>query len=143
MSKLTNLKFLFTTIAIVEFLYAILGLFTPPNFVLPLTGWVLNADGQWIVKLLGAALFFQAWIAWNFRKNPLFLIAIPLATYQIIAASVDWIMWISLSNQGIFSNPLAQATVSVSIFLHYLLGSLLIIGIIKKKTSSRHKKEGD
>jgi hypothetical protein len=133
MSKLFDLKFLFAVVAIVEFFYAAFALLTPPSFVLPLTGWVLNADGQWIVKLMGASLAFQALIAWGFRKNPLLIVASALAFYQILAATIDWVMWISLLNEGIFSTQLSKITVGFSIFLHYLLGILLVIGILKRR----------
>lgn len=133
MNKILSLPFLFTVIAIIEALYAATALLTPPEAVLPLTGWVLNPDGQWVVKLLGAALASQAVIAWTFRKNPLIGIAWALAGYQLLAATVDWVMWIALSGEGIFSNPLAQATVGASIALHYAIGILLVIGIVREK----------
>jgi hypothetical protein len=140
MKKLTSLPFLFTTVAIVEAFYAATALLTPPDFVLPLTGWVLTPDGQWIVKLLGVALGFQAVIAWMFRKNPLIGIAWALAGYQLLAATIDWIMWLALSGDGIFGALLAQATVVASIIIHYALGVLLVIGIKKTKQQTHIQK---
>lgn len=133
MSKITTLPFLFTTVAVIEALYATLGLLIPPDFVLSLTGWVLNPDGQWVVKLMGAALGFQAIIAWLFRKDPHLGVAWALAAYQLLAATIDWVMWLWLLDVGIFSTPLAQTTVVASIIIHYTLGILLIIGIQKQR----------
>jgi hypothetical protein len=134
--RLTSLPFLFTAIAIVEAVYAALGLLTPPGLVTSVTGWVLTPDGQWVVKLLSAALGFQALIAWMFRDNPHLGIAWALAAYQLLAATIDWTMWISLGDQGIFSTPLAQLSVGVSVVLHYALGILLIVAI--RKTAKHH-----
>jgi hypothetical protein len=61
----------------------------PPRFVQPMTGWVLNADGQWIVKLLAVALLTQAFVAWMFRKAPHIGVAKALAFYQVASATVD------------------------------------------------------
>lgn len=133
MRKLTNLTFLFTAIAVIETIYALLGLLTPPGFVLPLTGWVLGADGQWIVKLLGAALGFQAIVAWIFRKDPHLGLAKALAGYQLLAATIDWILWLTLAGAGIFSTPLAKITVIASIAIHYTVGLLLVRGIYAAK----------
>lgn len=131
MNKITDLKVLFTIVAIVEFTYAGLALLTPPDLMLPVTGWVLNADGQWVVKLLGASLGIQGLIAWMFRKDPHIGIAWALAIYQLIAATIDWVMWIALADAGIFSTGMAQFSIGVSVILHYGLGLLLIIAIRK------------
>ncbi len=50
--------------------------------MLPITGWVRSPDGQWVVKLLGASLGFQAVIAWMFRKDPPIGVAWALAGYR-------------------------------------------------------------
>lgn len=63
MNRFTSLPFLFRLVAIVEAIYALIGLLTPPDLVLTVTGWVLSADGQWIAKLLSVALASQAWVA--------------------------------------------------------------------------------
>lgn len=133
MKKLTDLKFLFTLVAVVELSYALLSL-TPPALVTPVTGWVLNADGQWLVKILGMGLFTQAWVAWIFRKQPHLGIARALAFYQLASATVDWVMWLVLKNDGIFSTPVSQILVPIAIVSHYIIGILLLSGI------ARHKK---
>ena len=41
MNRLTSLPFLFRVVAIVELLYATVGLLTPPSMVFAVTGWNL------------------------------------------------------------------------------------------------------
>jgi hypothetical protein len=127
--KRLSLTSVFTAVAVIEAAYAATGLLTPPGMVTTVTGWVLNADGQWLVKLLGAALGFQAWVAWVLRKDPHVGVAKAFAAYQIAAATIDWVMWIVLQDQGVFSTPLSQVTVGASVVLHYALGLLLIAAI--------------
>lgn len=54
-NKVSDLGFLFAVVAVVEWIYAIIGVFTPPSLILPLTGWVLNGDGHWLAKLFGGS----------------------------------------------------------------------------------------
>lgn len=103
----------------------------PPTLVRQLTGWMLGADGHWITKLMGVALLTQAYIAWIFRKHPHVGVAKGLCFYQIASATVDWVMWLLMADAGIFSNALAQTTVSFAIASHYLLGMLLIAAILR------------
>lgn len=128
MKSLTNLKNLFMAVAILEFCY-FLAAMVPPAMVRPLTGWELTADGHWITKLLGIALLTQAYVAWIFRKNPHIGVAKGLAFYQIASATADWVMWILMKDESIFSNTLAQTTVVAAIVSHYILGILLYLGI--------------
>jgi hypothetical protein len=128
MKKIVDLKFLFTVVAILEFFYFLCGM-VPPSWVAPLTGWNLNADGQWITKLVGLALGFMAYIAWVFRKQPTIQVAGGLAAYQIASATIDWIMWLVMKDEGIFGNALAQSTVTAAIVSHYVFGLLLLVGI--------------
>ena len=130
MSRLLDLRVLFVLVAILEFAYFLAGMM-PPRFVEPLTGWVLNADGQWIVKLLAVALLTQAFVAWMFRKAPHLGVAKALAFYQIASATVDWVMWIAMRDSGIFSTSLARTTVIAAIVSHYILGILLVVGIAR------------
>ena len=130
MKKLTDLKFLFTVVAILELFYFLTAM-VPPSMVRFMTGWELNADGHWITKLLGLALGTQAYIAWIFRNKPHIGIAKVLAFYQIASATIDWVMWIVMKNEGIFNNSLAQATVISAIISHYFIGLLIIIAISK------------
>lgn len=131
MKRLTDLSFLFTLVAIVETFYAVLAIFTPPAMVTPLTGWVLNADGQWITKLLGVALASQAWVAWTLRATPHIGVAKALAFYQFASATVDWVMWIILADQGVFSTTTGRIGVMIAIPTHYLLGVLLVFALRK------------
>lgn len=136
MRKVTDLGVLFTIVAIVEFVYAGMALMIPPSLMFAATGWVLSPDGQWIVKLLGAALLFQGLVAWMFRKAPHIGIAWLLALYQIMAATIDWVMWVVLADAGIFSTGLSQLTTGSSVVLHYALGLLLVIAIRKQGTKT-------
>jgi hypothetical protein len=129
MTKLPELGVLFRVVAIVEFAYAAIGLLTPPHLVYPLTGWSLSADGQWVTKLLAVALLSQAWIAWTMRNQPHQSVALALALYQVGSATADWVMWLSLADQGVFATALARAGVIVSIPLHYAIGILLLLAV--------------
>src|SRR5689334_12342338 len=128
MKKLVDLKILFTVVAILEFSYFLCAMI-PPTWVGPVTGWNLNADGQWITKLVGLALGFMAYTAWIFRKNPEIRLAQGLAAYQILSATIDWVMWIVMKDENIFNNALAKNTVIAAIISHYALGVLMLIAI--------------
>jgi hypothetical protein len=130
LKRLVDLRVLFTVVALLEFAYFLASL-TPPRLVTSVTGWVLNPDGHWIVKLLGIALLTQAAVAWTFRNAPHLGVARILAFYQFASATVDWVMWIALKDAGIFSTPLARATVIAAIVSHYALGILLAIAIAR------------
>ena len=124
-----NLPFVLTIVAVVEAGYAIAGLLTPPALIPSVTGWILSADGHWISKLLGAALASQAWVAWIMRKEPNAGVIMALAFYQLLASTIDWVMWVTMADQGIFSTPLSRVTVAGSIGLHYTLGTLLLVAL--------------
>jgi hypothetical protein len=129
MSKLTDLKFLFIVVVVVEAFYAIAAMM-PPSLVEPLTGWVLSADGHWVVKLLGMALASQAAVAWIFRKEPHLGVAKALAFYQFASATADWVMWLVLRGE-VFSNVQAQIGVVLAIVSHCAIGILLVAGVRK------------
>ena len=129
MKKLSDLGFLFTVVAAVEAVYALLAILTPPGQIEAVTGWVLTADGKWIVKLFGVALASQAWLAWMLRRQPHTGVAKTLALYQIGSATADWVMWILLADQNVFSTTLGQVLVVISILAHYGLGFLLVRAI--------------
>lgn len=130
MKKLTDLQFLFTAVAILEFLYFATAMM-PPSLIPTFTGWNLGADGHWIAKLIGLSLGTMGYMAWIFRKNPHIGIAKGLAFYQMASATMDWTMWLVMKDEGIFGNALAQTTVVGAVVSHYLLGILLIIAIRK------------
>jgi hypothetical protein len=129
MDRLVKLGTLFSVVAIVEWVYAIIGLVTPPSLMLTVTGWVLTADGQWLVKLMGVALASQAWVAWALRKSPHLGVAKALAFYQLGSATVDWVMWLLLAEQGVFSTSLGTFWAAASIPTHYTIGILLVVAI--------------
>jgi hypothetical protein len=130
--RLIDLKSLFIAVAVLEFCY-FLAAMMPPSMIKPLTGWELTADGHWITKLMGVALLTQAYIAWIFRKKPYLGVAKGLGFYQMASATLDWVMWLAMKDEGIFSNSLAQITVIAAIVSHYILGILLFIGISTTK----------
>jgi hypothetical protein len=126
MRRLSDLGFLFTVVAALELGYGLVGL-VPPDQIGSITGWELSADGQWIAKLLAVALLSQAWIAWTLRKEPHLGVAKGLAFYQFASATADWVMWIWLADDGIFSG--GTVVVVAAIVTHYLLGLLLVRAI--------------
>jgi hypothetical protein len=107
----------------------------PPALIPIVTGWNLGPDGQWIAKLIGLSLGTMGYIAWIFRKNPHLGVAKGLAFYQMASATMDWVMWLVMQDEGIFNNALAETTVIGAIFSHYFFGILLIIGIRKAKSN--------
>jgi hypothetical protein len=129
-----DLKLILTVVAIVEVFYAIAGLM-PPRLVFPMTGWVLGPDGHWIMKLLAVALATQALTAWAMRNSPHLGVAKALAFYQFASATVDWVMWMALANEGIFSNAQARGGVLAAIPSHYALGVWLLLGIRRTSTA--------
>jgi hypothetical protein len=128
MERLSDLRFLFRVVVALELVYALVAVLTPPGQVETVTGWVLTADGQWLTKLLGLALASQAWVAWVLRDEPHLGVAKGLAFYQLASATVDWIMWIWLADDGVFSN--GQVIVVLAIITHYALGLLLVRAIL-------------
>ena len=134
MSRFTSLPFMFRVVAVVELLYALVGLLTPPSMVFSVTGWMLSPDGHWVTKLLSVALGSQAWVAWTLRDKPHTGVAAALAFYQIGSATADWVIWLTLADQGVFATMTAKAGVLISIPTHYVIGLLLIAAI---RVSSR------
>jgi hypothetical protein len=135
MRRFVDLRVLFAVVAVLELVYAAAALLTPPSMVQTVTGWVLTPDGQWLAKLMGVALASQAWIAWMFRRDPHLGVARALTLYQIGSATVDWVMWLALADQQIFSTTLGKLTVIASILVHYTLGMLLVVGIRAKNSA--------
>ena len=134
MNRLSDLRFLFRVVAGLELIYAAVAVLTPPSQVENVTGWVLTADGQWLTKLLGLALLSQAWVAWVLRDQPHLGVAWALAFYQLASATADWVMWIWLADDGIFSN--GGAIVVAAITTHYALGLLLVRAIRRASTAT-------
>lgn len=134
MQRLSDLGFLFRVVAGLELAYALVAVLTPPGQVEAVTGWVLTPDGQWVVKLLGLALASQAWVAWTLRAQPHLGVAKALAFYQVASATADWVMWIWLADDGIFSG--GTGIVVLAIITHYLLGFLLVRAIRAASTTS-------
>jgi hypothetical protein len=134
--RLLDLGFLFRVVAAVEAVYAVTAILTPPGQIEAVTGWVLSADGKWLVKLLGLALASQAWVAWTLRNQPHIGVAKALALYQLGSATADWVMWIVLADQNVFSTTLGQILVIVSIPTHYALG-ILLVRAIRRASAAR------
>jgi hypothetical protein len=93
---------------------------------------------KWLVKLLGLELASQAWVAWTLRNQPHLGVAKALALYQLGSATADWVMWIVLADQNVFSTTLGQILVAISIPTHYALGLLLVRAI--RRASAPHAK---
>ena len=136
MRRISELGFLFTVVAVVEAVYALTALLTPPGQIEAVTGWVLSADGKWLVKLLGFALASQALAAWTLRRDPHLGVARALALYQLGSATADWVMWLVLADQHVFSTTLGQALVMISIPTHYGIGLLLVLAIRRAATAN-------
>ena len=139
MKRLSDLRFLFRVVAGLELVYALVAVLTPPGQVEAVTGWVLTADGQWLTKLLGLALASQAWVAWTLRNEPHLGVAKGLAFYQLASATADWVMWIRLADDGIFSG--GTVIVVLAIVTHSLLGALLVGAIRRASTTTAHVPE--
>lgn len=127
-----NLRVGFTLVAVVEAVYALIGLL-PPSVLTEVTGWHINPDGQWVVKLIAVALASQALVAWVLRNRPDRAVAGCLTFYQLASATMDWVVWLTIP--GVFATTQAKAGVLVAIPTHYLIGLLLILGI---RASRRH-----
>jgi hypothetical protein len=143
--KLSDLRTLFVLVAAVEAVYAAAAVLTPPDQIEAVTGWVLSADGKWLVKLFGVALASQAWVAWTLRREPHLGVAKALALYQLGSATADWVMWIALADQGVFSTTLGQILVIISIPSHDALGILLVRAIRRASSAAgeaRHGQQG-
>jgi hypothetical protein len=136
MKRLSELGFLFTVVAVLELGYALVGLL-PPSWIGSVTGWELSADGQWITKLFAVALLSQAWVAWTLRRQPHLGVAIALAFYQLASATADWVMWMVLSDDGVFAGTTAQLLVLAAIPTHYVLGLLLLRAVVAERRRSQ------
>ena len=117
MGKLSDLRFLFRVVVGLEALYALVAVLTPPGQVENVTGWVLTADGQWLTKLLGLALASQAWVAWTLRNEPHLGVAKALAFYQLASATADWVMWIWLADDGVFSGGTLIVVLAIALIV--------------------------
>lgn len=135
MHRWGDLRFLFRLVVGLEAVYALTAVLTPPDRVEGVTGWVLTPDGQWITKLLGLALASQAWVAWTLRDQPHLGVAKALAFYQIASATADWVMWIWLGDDGIFSS--GHTVVVLAIATHYALGLLLTRAIWHDRAAAK------
>jgi len=136
--RLRDLGFLFTVVAVLEWTYAAVAILIPPGMTTSMTGWVLSADGLWLAKILGMALASQAWVAWTMRKNPHLGVAAALAFYQIGSATADWVMWLWLADEGVFSTALGRAGAAVSIPLHYTIGFMLVFATARARRRSEY-----
>jgi len=138
MMRILDLKFLFSLVAIVELFYGLAGLLIPPSLILPILGWQLSPDGQWVTKLLGLSLLIQAALAWSLRERPPLAVAWILGAYQIGASGVDLWMWWLLADQGIFATTAARLSVLTAIPTHFLLGLLLCLAARRAAKAGQH-----
>lgn len=132
-----SLRTMFIIVAVVEGLYSVAGLFTPPDLIEPIFGWVLSPDGHWAIKLLGAALLSQALVAWVLRDRSLVAVAYVLAGYQFLSSLVDIVLWWMLADQGIFAAGAASWATASAIPLHAAIGLLLVLAAGREPAEPR------
>jgi hypothetical protein len=132
-NKLLDLKYLFVATGFTAFFFFIQAV-VPPQFTILTTGWDLSADGQFVLKCAGFSMLTQAYLAWVFREDRDIRIAWGLAITQFAIGNLNWIMFLLLKDEGIFSTG-AQVKVFITFttFMHNILGLLLIAGIMKAK----------
>ena len=70
------------------------------------------------------------------RNEPHLGVAKGLAFYQLASATADWVMWLWLADDGIFSN--GGGIVVAAIMTHYALGLLLVRAIRRASTATAH-----
>ena len=91
------------------------------------------------VFLVGELLFVSSGFGLSVGLTPEDLetsvfLAAALAFHQIGSATADWVVWLTLADQGVFATTTAKAGVLMSIPTHYVIGLLLIAAI---RVSSR------
>jgi hypothetical protein len=89
-----------------------------------------------VTKLLSFALGSQAWVAWTLRDKPHAGVAAALAFYQIGSATADWVIWLTLADQGVFATTAAKIGVLASIPTHYVIGALLVAAIFESSRAT-------
>lgn len=117
----------------VEALYGAAGLLIPPSLIEPVLGWKLTPDGQWVTKLLGLSLATQSVLAWLLRDHASRALAFTLAAYQIGATVIDVVLWTTLADQGIFSNPMASWSILAAIPTHLAIGAFLVVAALRHR----------
>lgn len=130
-----SLKTAFIVVAVIEAFYGAAGLLIPPSLIEPVLGWQLSPDGQWVTKLLGLSLATQSVLALQLRHHATRALAFTLAAYQIGATVIDVVLWTTLADQGIFSNPLASWSIVLAIPTHLAIGAFLLIAALRHRES--------
>lgn len=131
MEKILDLKNLFVVTGFTAFFFFLQAI-VPPEYTILTTGWDLSADGQFVLKCAGFAMLIQAYYAWIFREERHIGIAKGLVVMQLAIGNLNWIMYLLLKDEGIFSSGLqVKVFIVFTTFMHIALGSLLIAGIIK------------
>jgi len=133
MNKILDLKYLTLATGFTA-LFFFLQAIVPPQFTILTTGWDLSADGQFVLKCAGFGMLTQAYLAWAFREDRDVRIAKGLALTQFAIGNLNWIMFLLLKDEGIFSTGAqVQIFIIFTTIMHNTLGILLIAGIIKAK----------
>lgn len=131
MDKILDLKNLFIATGFTAFFFFIQAI-VPPQYTILTTGWNLSADGQFVLKCAGFSMLVQAYYAWVFREERNIRIAIGLALMQLAIGNLNWIMYLLLKDDGIFSTGLqVKVFIIFTTFMHNVLGFLLVAGIVK------------
>lgn len=133
MERILDLKNLFIVTGATAFFFFIQAV-VPPQFTILTTGWDLSADGQFVLKCAGFGMLTQAYLAWAFREDRDVRIARGLALTQFAIGNLNWIMYLLLKDEGIFSTGLqVKVFIIFTTIMHNVLGLLLIAGIRKAK----------
>lgn len=136
MDRILDLKFLFIATGLSALAFFMMAV-VPPDYTILTTGWDLSADGQFVLKCAGFSMLTQAYYAWTFREERNTSIAKGLALTQLAIGNLNWIMYLLLKDEGIFSTGLqVQAMIIFTTFMHNALGVLLIAGVVR---ANRHK----
>jgi hypothetical protein len=91
-------------------------------------GKLMSPDGQWVARLLSVALASRAWVAWTLSDQP-HLGRQSAGVLQVGSATADWVMWLTLAHQDVFSTAAAWFGVLASIPTHDTIGLLLVLAI--------------
>jgi hypothetical protein len=79
------------------------------------------------------------------RDAPHLGVARALALYQVGSATADWVMWLTLADQGVFSTLAGRIGVIASIPTHYVVGILLLVAVrmaSRRVSAASHGRRG-
>jgi len=137
MDRILDLKNLFIVTGFTAFFFFLQSI-VPPEYTILTTGWDLSADGQFVLKCAGFSMLTQAYFAWMFRNERHIVIAKGLALTQFAIGNLNWIMFLLLRDEGIFSTGTqVKVFIMFTTVMHNVLGILLVLGIRKANKNPR------